>query len=143
MPEKTKKEKPLVVWVDDDKDFQDLVRDWLMPRYGLAMYNNGEEFLEALEGMEPDTVILDVRLPGPDGFRLCRKLRGDRRFSSVPILFLTSCSEDVDYIKHLDVGGTAYLNKPVDKAELLKTLNELLTSRPKPETLRWRARHRN
>ena len=61
----------------------------------------------------------------------------DRLFSSIPILFLTSCSEDIDYIKHLDIGGTAYLNKPVDKTELLKTLNELLTSRPKPETLRW------
>ena len=126
-----------MVWVDDDRDFQGLVREWLMPRYDLAAYNNGEEFMEALGGTEPDAVILDVHLPGPDGFRLCRKLRSDRRFSSVPILFLTSCSEDVDYIKHLDVGGTAYLNKPVDKAELLKILNELLTSRPKPETLRW------
>lgn len=126
-----------MVWVDDDKDFQGLVRDWLMPRYDLATYNNGDGFLEALGSVEPDAVILDVRMPGPDGFRLCRKLRSDRRFAITPILFLTSCSEDVDYIKHLDVGGTAYLNKPVDKGELLKTLNELLTSNPKPETLRW------
>jgi DNA-binding response OmpR family regulator len=137
MPEKIKKEKPLVGWVDDDKEFQGLVREWLMPHYDLATYNNGEEFLEALGGMEPDAVILDVRMPGPDGFRLCRKLRADKRFTSVPILFLTSCGEDVDYIKHLDVGGTAYLNKPVEKPALLKTLRELLTFRPKPETLRW------
>lgn len=137
MPEKTKKTKPLVVWVDDDRIFQELVKEWLVPRYDLATYATGEEFLDALGGIEPDAVILDVRLPGPDGFRLCRKLRADGRFSTVPILFLTSCGEDVDYIKYLDVGGTAFLNKPVDKGELLKTLDELLTARPKPETLRW------
>ncbi len=138
MPEKTKDKKPLVIWVDDDKVFQGLVRDWLVPRYELAAFNSGEELLEGLARMTPDAVILDVRLPGPDGFRLCRRLRTDKRFSEIPILFLTSCREDVDYIKHLDAGGTAFLNKPVDREELLKTLNELLTARPKPETLRWR-----
>lgn len=137
MPEKTKTKKPLVVWVDDDKVFQGLVKEWLVPRYAVATFNTGEEFLEGLARMTPDAVILDVRLPGSDGFRLCRKLRTDKRFSTAPILFLTSCSEDVDYIKHLDVGGTSFLNKPVDKGVLLKTLNELLTTRPKPETLRW------
>lgn len=126
-----------MVWLDDDKVFQELVKDWLVPRYELAVFNTGEEFFDALERTKPDAVILDVRLPGPDGFRLCRKLRADSRFSTVPTLFLTSCDEDADYIKHLDAGGTAFLNKPVDKAELLRTLDQLLTARPKPETLRW------
>lgn len=137
MTKKINNNKSLVVWVEDNKDFQNIVREWLLPDYDLATYDNGEDFLDEIEGMEPDVVILDVRLPGPDGFRLCQKLRNDKRFAFVPILFLTSCNEDRDYIKYLDVGGTAFLSKPVSKKELLKTLDELVKSQPKPETLRW------
>lgn len=121
-----KADKPIAVWVEDDPDFQAVVREWLLPRYDLMTYNDGESLLDELKGIEPDIFILDVRLPGIDGFKLCRKIRSDNRLSALPILFLTACSEDVDFIKHLDVGGTAYLNKPVDRKELLSTLKELL-----------------
>ena len=134
--------RPLIVWVEDDPDFQSIVRDWLVPRYDLVTFSDGAEFLDELGEIEPDVLMLDVRLPGPDGFNICRKIRSDKRLAHVPILFLTSCSEDVDYIKHLDVGGTAFLGKPVDKKELLKTLGELLDLHPKPETLSWGVKKR-
>jgi DNA-binding response OmpR family regulator len=119
-------DKPIAVWVEDDPDFQAVVREWLLPRYDLMTYNDGESLLDELKGLEPDIFILDVRLPGIDGFKLCRKIRRDQRLASIPILFLTSCKEDVDFIKHLDVGGTAYLNKPAERKELLSRLEELL-----------------
>lgn len=117
--------KPLVVWVEDNRDYQTLIREWLAPRFDVVTYENGDAFLDDLEELEPDLVMLDVRLPGPDGFNLCRKIRGDQRLRNVPILFLTSCAEDEAYIAHLDVGGTSLLTKPVAKKTLLSMLADL------------------
>ena len=70
--------------------------------------------------------MLDVRLPGPDGFKLCRRIRQDARLRGVPILFLTSCEDDETYIEHLDVGGTGLLTKPIDKRRLLAAVGDLV-----------------
>lgn len=118
--------KPLIVWVEDNRDYQAVVRDWLLPWFDVVTYENGEAFLDDLEDLEPDLVMLDVRLPGPDGFRLCRRLRGHPRLGSVPILFLTSCDDDDAYIAHLDVGGTAFVAKPVEKSGLLSAIRSLV-----------------
>lgn len=122
----TTEDRPLVVWVEDDSEFQEIVRDWLVPRYDLITFKDGGEFLDEIGEVEPALVILDIRLPGPDGFKLCRRIRSDRRLASTPILFLTACQDDIDYIKHLKVGGTAFLTKPVERKELLSTLDELI-----------------
>lgn len=119
-------ERPLVVWVEDNRDYQAVVRDWLIPSFDVVTYENGEAFLDEIGGLEPDLVMLDVRLPGPDGFRLCRRLRADARLRSVPILFLTSREDDDAYIAHLDVGGTALVTKPVEKARLLAVIRGLV-----------------
>lgn len=118
--------RPLIAWVEDNRDYQAVVRDWLLPQFDVVTYENGEAFLDDLEDLEPDLVMLDVRLPGPDGFRLCRRLRADPRLGSVPILFLTSCEDDDAYISHLDVGGTALVTKPVEKARLLSAIRGLV-----------------
>jgi DNA-binding response OmpR family regulator len=91
-------------------------------------YNDGETLLDEVNSLEPDIFIFDVRLPGIDGFKLCRRLRAIQRLASVPILFLTSCKEDADFVKHLDAGGTAFLNKPVERKDLLVVMKELLAS---------------
>lgn len=119
-------EKPRVLMVDDEPDFHTVVRDWISPRYEHWGLTNGTDLLEEMEAIEPDLVILDVRMPGPDGFELCRRIRSDRRFAHIPILFLTGCKADEDFIKNLDVGGTAYLTKPIDRKDLLTMLSELV-----------------
>src|SRR5438309_11704057 len=104
--------KPRILMVDDDNDFQVIVRKWLSPRYDHLGLTSGADLTEYLEAAEPDLVILDVRMPGPDGFQLCRRIRSDSRFCDLPVLFLTGCKEDEDFIKNLNAGGTAYLTKP-------------------------------
>lgn len=126
MDEQRGKGKPLIVWVEDNPDYQAVVRDWLLPHFDVVTYENGEAFLDEIEDMEPDLVMLDVRLPGPDGFRLCRRLRADPRLGAVPILFLTSCEDDDAYIAHLDVGGSALVTKPVEKPRLLSAIRGLV-----------------
>lgn len=115
-----------IAWVEDNRDYQDVVREWLLPHYDVATFGDGESFLSALDDLEPDLVMLDVRLPGPDGFKLCRRIRSDARLRHVPILFLTSCKDDETYISHLDVGGTEFVTKPIDKKKLLSTIGELV-----------------
>lgn len=112
--------------VDDDADFQAIVRKWLSPHYDHWGLINGADLMENLEAAQPDLVIMDVRMPGPNGFELCKRIRSDGRFSHLPILFLTGCKEDEDFIKNLDVGGTAYLTKPIERNELLAMVRELV-----------------
>jgi chemosensory pili system protein ChpA (sensor histidine kinase/response regulator) len=119
-------QKPMIVWVEDNRDYQGVVREWLLPRYDVVTYNDGESFLDEIQDMEPDLIMLDVRLPGPDGFKLCRNIRADKRLRGVPILFLTSSKDDETYIAHLDVGGTSFVTKPIDKKKLLTAVAELV-----------------
>src|SRR5688572_18340726 len=105
--------RPLVVWIDDDGEYQQLVKEWLLPRYDVATFQNGEEFLQDGIGLEPDLILLDVRMPGPDGFALCRRIRAEAKLRRVPLLFLTSCQDDETFIRHLDCEAEGLLTKPV------------------------------
>jgi DNA-binding response OmpR family regulator len=118
--------KPQVLMVDDDRDFQSILRGWLSPRYDTVSLTDGEELFHELAWLDPDLVILDVNLPGPDGFRLCGKLRAVERLVSVPVLFLTGMDANADFLKYLEVGGTAYLTKPVERVDLLRAVDGLV-----------------
>lgn len=115
-----------IVMVDDEPDFLAIARQWLDPKYDMVTFTDGTELIGQLDLLEPDLLILDVRLPGPDGFKLCRQLRADRRYRSLPVLFLTASHSDIDFFKNLEVGGTSYLTKPVSRKELLAKIEELL-----------------
>lgn len=118
--------KPLIAWVEDNRDYQAVIREWLLPRYDVVTYDDGEAFLDDIQELEPDLIMLDVRLPGPDGFKLCRRIRSDERLREVPILFLTSCEDDETYIAHLDAGGAGFVTKPIDKKRLLAAIGGLI-----------------
>lgn len=115
-----------VLMVDDEPDFLDLVRRWVTPEYEFLALTDGEGLMKKLESLRPDVIILDVRMPGQDGFQLCGLIRADRAYDDVPILFLTGIKEDANYLKNFKAGGTAYLTKPVSKKQLLASLRELL-----------------
>lgn len=114
-----------VVAVEDDRDFRAILDQWLGSRYELRMLDSGERLLEELRLEAPDLVIMDVNLPGPDGFDLCRSIRARPEFRFLPILFLSAQTKDADFIRHLEAGGTVYLTKPVERRALLSTLGGL------------------
>lgn len=117
-------ERHLVAWVDDDAEYRAVVRDWLQPQYDVREFGDGEGFLAALGDLSPDAIILDVSLPGLDGFSICRELRA--RGIGTPILFLTSSGEQDDFVRHLELGATGYLMKPIGRNQLLSRLAELV-----------------
>lgn len=121
-----------IVMVDDEPDFLKIVRDWMVPRYELVTFTSGAGLRDQLASLDPDLLILDVRLPGADGFALCRQVRADYRFAALPILFLTASHSDVDFVRNIRAGGTAYLTKPIERKELLAKIDELLPQAPPP-----------
>ena len=120
---------PVVVLIDDEPDFLTLARGWLAPRFDVTTLDQGEDAVEVLVGLEPDLVVLDVNME-PDGFTLARRIRAQRELADVPVLFLTASKSDADFIRNLDVGGTAYLTKPVSKKALVAMVAELTASAP-------------
>ncbi len=92
--------------------------------YVVRVARNGEEGLEFATAQAPDLVILDVRLPGMDGFEVLRRLRASG--SKAPVLFLTARDEEVDKVIGLELGADDYLTKPFSLRELLSRIKALL-----------------
>ncbi len=112
-------ERPLLV-VDDDRKLCGLIRDYLGPLgWNVDMRHAGPEGLEAARDGGYDAVILDVMMPGMDGFEVLRELR---KVSNVPVLMLTAMGEEADRIVGLEMGADDYLPKTFSSRELLARL---------------------
>lgn len=117
-------EKPRILVVDDDQRILRLVRVNL-ERAGFVVdtANNGAAGLEQFSAQPPDALVLDVTMPGMDGFALTQRIR---EVSGVPILMLTAVGEQAQKIRGLDTGADDYLTKPFDPEELVARLRALL-----------------
>ncbi|MEO1576039.1 MAG: response regulator transcription factor [Pseudomonadota bacterium] len=113
-----------VLIIDDDRRHTDLLKAYLA-RFEIraASAGDGVEGMRKLRDLEPELVILDVMLPGKDGFELCRMIRRD---SSVPIIMLTARGEVTDRIVGLEIGADDYLGKPFEPRELVARIQTIL-----------------
>jgi DNA-binding response OmpR family regulator len=91
--------------------------------YAVKVMPTGEDAIRAFPDLVPDLVLLDVRLPGMDGFEVCRQLR---RESRVPVLFLTARADEIDKVVGLEIGADDYLVKPFSVRELVSRVKALL-----------------
>lgn len=91
--------------------------------YSTTIVPTGEDALQRFDELAPDIVLLDVRLPGIDGFEVCRRLRSQTR---APILFLTARADEVDKVVGLEIGADDYLVKPFSVRELVTRVKALL-----------------
>jgi two-component system KDP operon response regulator KdpE len=113
-----------ILIVDDEPRIRDLVRMNLeLEHYSVIEASNGQEALEQLREHLPDLVILDVMMPGMDGFETLRALR---EVSTVPVMMLTVRQSEQDKIHGLDLGADDYLAKPFNPRELLSRTRALL-----------------
>jgi signal transduction histidine kinase/HPt (histidine-containing phosphotransfer) domain-containing protein len=87
--------------------------------YNVISGSNSKEALELINTHSPHIILLDVMMPGMDGFSLCRKLKKDDKFSDIPLIFLTSLSQKEDIIEGFNAGGNDYITKPFNQQELL------------------------
>lgn len=117
-----------LIVIEDDPDVREALRLLLDRKYDVIGFPDGEDLLAAIDDYEPGLVILDVDLPGKDGFELCRQIRQSSKHRRLPVLFLTVHRDDESFVKNLQVNADAYLTKPFEAAELKETIRRLVTA---------------
>jgi len=117
-----------ILAVDDELTNLKLLEAVLIPEgYVLERALNGEEALDRFKSVGPDLILLDVMMPGMDGYQVCERIRSDSHRSYTPIIFLTAMKTDQRDIVHgLDIGGDDYIRKPFDTVELLSRIRAAL-----------------
>jgi DNA-binding response OmpR family regulator len=121
-----------VLIVDDEPNIV-LSLEFLLRQQGyeVSVARDGEEALAAAEDWRPDLMVLDVMLPGLDGFEVCRRLRERPENANLKILLLTARGREVERVRGLEEGADAYVRKPFSTRQLMRTVAELLG---RPET---------
>lgn len=128
--------KKILIIEDDDIVARTIERCLRGGDYRVMLANSGVDGLQAARRDVPDLVILDVIMPGMDGYTVCKEMRKDSLLSEVPILFLTAKTKDDDKITGLTAGADDYLGKPFNVDELLLRIKAILrrTQRMKQDT---------
>ncbi|WP_033365550.1 response regulator transcription factor [Mastigocladopsis repens] len=115
-----------ILVVDDNPDILFLLETVLTGEgYAVEVASNGRSALAKIATSRPDLVLLDVMMPGMDGYEVTQQLRQHPQLPAIPIILLTAYAE-VDMVKGLDIGGDIFLRKPLDEAVLLARIRALL-----------------
>jgi len=119
--------KSKILVVEDDLDVAEMLNAYFRVQgYEVFTVNWGEDGVRACQTINPDLVVLDIRLPDIDGYEVARRLRTDRRTQDVPIIFLTEKRDRDDRLHGLEIGADDYITKPFDIQELrLRVRNAL------------------
>ncbi|WP_051249638.1 ATP-binding response regulator [Maridesulfovibrio zosterae] len=113
-------DKARILIVDDTPANLDILSEILIPDYNVSVAINGGEALQiALSNEQPDLVLLDIMMPGIDGYQVCTMMKADRSTCQIPIIFVTSMSEIENEEKGLMIGAVDYIIKPVNPAIVL------------------------
>jgi DNA-binding response OmpR family regulator len=119
---------PRILMVDDDERLQIVVREFLESHgFAVSTLASGKGLTEAMQAEHPDLLLLDVMLPGDDGFTILRALRAK---SKIPVIMLTACGDETDRIVGLEIGADDYLGKPFNPRELLARIRAVLRRSP-------------
>ena len=103
--------------------------------YEVRVAASGESALERMERTRPDIILLDVNMPGIDGFETCRRLKADARWKDTPVLFLTALNDLVDKVRGFEVGAVDFISKPLQAEEVLARVRAHLQIRALQQTL--------
>jgi two-component system sensor histidine kinase/response regulator len=120
-------EKPSILIVDNEPGAR-FTLDALLFRegYDLAFAAGGPEALAQLDDLKPDILLLDVMMPGMDGFEVCQRLKADNRWRHIPVILVTSLDSKEDLARGLDAGADDFLSKPVNALELRARVRSML-----------------
>ena len=128
--------RPCILIVDDLPGHLGGLLDFLHDAgYEVRVAASGEIALERLERTRPDIILLDVNMPGIDGYETCRRLKADPGWREVPVLFLTAQSDLADKVRGFEVGAVDFISKPLHAEEVLARVRAHLQIRSLQQTL--------
>ena len=119
--------KPKILVVDDIPGNIQIIMQALKDEYSVIAATSGEKALALASGDSPPSIILlDVMMPGMDGYEVCRRLKENEKTGSIPVMFITTLDEDVNEAKGLDLGAVDYIAKPINPALVKKRIKNQL-----------------
>jgi PAS domain S-box-containing protein len=131
---------PTILAIDDKRDNLTTITallKQLMPDCTVITAQSGSEGIEKALAAQPDAVLLDINMPGMDGFETCRRLKADSRTQPIPVVMVTAVRSDApSRVKGLDLGADAFLSKPIDEHELVSQIRVVLRIKAAENALR-------
>ena len=137
--------KPLIQIIDDDLKNLQVAGKSLEKGDMVSLSQNGQEAIEIAALIKPDLILLDVMMPGMNGFDVCKKLKSNSEIQNIPIIFITLKSEPQDIVNCFQMGGVDFISKPLNEAvfiarvqnhlEIKNTKEKLINQRKETTTL--------
>jgi CheY-like chemotaxis protein len=122
-----------ILVIDDDKDLALVSTLWVRAAgYQALMANDGVSGLAAAESFRPDVILLDIMMPGLDGFQVSRLLKNNPALAHIPIIFLSAKVQEVARREALAAGGKYFLSKPYEGKDLIEAIASALNLTPVP-----------
>jgi two-component system alkaline phosphatase synthesis response regulator PhoP len=116
-----------ILIIEDETDIQELIQFNLeKERYRITATLTGEEGVSQAKSSSPDLILLDLMLPGIDGFEVCRRLKSDTETKKIPIVMLTAKGEESDIVSGLELGADDYITKPFQPRVLIARIRSVL-----------------
>ncbi len=114
-------ERTTVLIVDDTPSNIKTLAGMLKEKYKIIISKSGEEALDLMQnGPLPDLVLLDIMMPGLDGYEVCKRLKADKRTENIPVIFITAKSDEGDRRRGKELGSAAYITKPFETKTVLQ-----------------------
>ena len=123
----------IIFAVEDDAALQELYEYSLENEFDCFCFDDGESFFHELEKNMPDLILLDIMLPGDDGFIIISDLKKDKKFAHIPVIMVSAKGEEVSKVKGLNLGADDYIEKPFSVLELIARIKANLRKYNKAE----------
>lgn len=123
-----------VMIVEDETGNVDILLETLGEEYEIAVALSGEDALEDAVSVMPNLILLDIRMPGMDGYEVCRRLKGDERTRDIPVIFVTALDDAADRDMGLELGAVDYITKPFDPAQVREKVRNCLEHNPEKKS---------
>lgn len=121
--------RPTILAVDDTPNNLSLISEILEPHYTVKLVTSGERALSIVTSQSIDLILLDIMMPEMDGYEVCRRLKNDPATKDIPVIFVTSVSENDGKSDWRSLGAIDYITKPIDPEVLLNSVKSHLTLR--------------
>lgn len=121
-----------ILVVDDEPQITEIVEAFLVNAgYDVAISNDGKKAIQTAKEVRPDVILLDIMMPGTDGYSICNEIKSDPALANVPVVFLTGKDMNEDMGRSFKVGGDMFIKKPFSCERLLEIVNIILLSTSK------------